>query len=224
MLHFPLDQYKFKARAWYKARYKPKNNKELFEIPPDNFIEIRETLSKSPKEDAKLYLEDIYKMIIRWCNDDSTLTNSDSDSLSLDDIDKGNKDTTSNPSLSSCETDLNLSRTKRINRKQRKRKKKMKKKKNNTLEDASLSRIVEKTAMITSYKKNDRNSNHDHSKERVNDNLVNLDNNIVENITNLDNGVPLDEFHDALYQSIYQYLPTWNTGRKVQDLMHLFLH
>ena len=83
MLSFPLDQRKFKARTWHKARYKPKDDEEFLEILPDDFIEIRETLYESSKEDAKLYLEDIYKMIIRWCNDDSTLTDSDSDSLSL---------------------------------------------------------------------------------------------------------------------------------------------
>ena len=114
-------------------------------------------------------------MIIRWCNDDSTLTDSDSDNLSPDDINKGNKDTASNSSLSSCETDLNLSRIKRMDRKQEKRKKK----KNNTSEDASLPRIVEKAAMITSEKKNDQNSNHNHSKECVNTNLINLNDNIV---------------------------------------------
>ena len=101
-----------------------------------------------------------------------------------------------------------------MDRKQRKRKKREKKKKNNTLEDASLPRIVEKVAMITSEKKNDRNSNHNYSKEYVDTNLINLNDNIVENTTNLDNGVPLDEFHDALYQSSHQYLPTWNTERK----------
>ena len=151
MLSFPLDQRKFKARTWHKARFKPKDDEEFLEIPPDDFIEIRETLCKSSKEDAKLYLEDIYKMIIRWCNDDSTITDSDSDNLSLDGIDKGNKDTASNSSLSSCETDLNLSRTKRMDRKQKKRKKK----KNNTSENASLPRIVEKAAIITSGTKND---------------------------------------------------------------------
>ena len=116
MLSFPLDQRKFKARTWHKARFKPKDDEEFLEIPPDDFIEIRETLCKSSKEDAKLYLEDIYKMIIRWCNDDSTLTNSNLNRLCLDDIDKVNKDTSSNSSLSSCKTDSNLSRTKNMDR------------------------------------------------------------------------------------------------------------
>ena len=116
MLSFPLDQRKFKARTWHKARFKPKDDEEFLEIPPDDFIEIRETLCESSKEDAKLYLEDIYKMIIRWCNDDSTITDSDSDNLSLDGIDKGNKDIASNSSSSSCETDLNIYRTKKMDR------------------------------------------------------------------------------------------------------------
>ena len=107
MLSFPLDQRKFKARTWHKARYKPKDDEQFLEISPDDLIEIRETLCESSKEDAKLYLENLYKMIIRWCNDDSTLTDSDSDNLSLDDIDKENKATASNSSLSFCETNLN---------------------------------------------------------------------------------------------------------------------
>ena len=57
-------------------------------------------------------------------------------------------------------------------------------------------------------------NNHKHSKERVNENLINLNDNTVESFTNIDNGVPLDKFHDALYQSSHQYLPAWNTDRK----------
>ena len=128
MLNFPLDQRKFKARTWHKVRYKPKDDAEFLEISPDEFIEIRETLCESSKEDAKVYLEDIYKMIIRWCNDDSTITDSESNNSSLDNFTKEQKDTVSNSSLSSFETDSNLSRTKRMDRKQKKRKKKKKKK------------------------------------------------------------------------------------------------
>ena len=227
MLNFPLDQCKFKARTWHKVKYKPKDDAEFLEISPDEFIEIRETLCESSKGDAKVYLEEIYKMIIRWCNDDSNITDSESNNSSLDNFTKEQKDTVSNSSLSSFETDSNLSRTKRMDRKQKKRKKKKKKTregKNSTQEEDSLPRIVEKAAMITSEKKNNKNNNHNHSKERVNDNLINLNDNIVESFTNIDNGVPLDKFHDKLYQSNHQYLPAWNTDKKVQVLMLLYLH
>lgn len=65
MLSFPLDQDKFKARTWYKVKYKPKDDAEFLEISPDEFVEIRETFCESYKEGTKVYLEDVYKMIIR---------------------------------------------------------------------------------------------------------------------------------------------------------------
>ena len=96
MLNFSLDQHKFKARTWHKIRYKPKNDAEFLETPPDEFTEIRETLCESSKEGTKVYLGDIYIMIIRWCNDDSTSTDNESSSSSLDDNNKRQKDIVSN--------------------------------------------------------------------------------------------------------------------------------
>ena len=55
-----------------------------------------------------------------------------------------------------------------MDRKQKKRKKK-KKKKDNTKEEDSLPRIVERESMITLEKKNNRKSDHKHSKEIFND-------------------------------------------------------
>ena len=69
MLDFPLSQRIFKARTWHKARFRQSDDNKFYDIPPEDFVEIRQTLCESSKENTKVYMEDIYKMIIRWCND-----------------------------------------------------------------------------------------------------------------------------------------------------------
>ena len=75
---YPLDQRSFRARTWYQLRCKEAYDQEFYKITPEEFVEIREALLESSKEKSKIYMEGIYKMIIRWCNDDSTITDSES--------------------------------------------------------------------------------------------------------------------------------------------------
>ena len=127
---YPLDQRSFRARTWHQLRCKEEYDEDFYRIETDEFKEIRETLCESSKEKSKIYMEDIYKMIIRWCNNNPTTTNSESSTSSSNNNEtKNGTSSISNSSLSSCETDLNLSKTKRMDRKQKKRHKKKKDKK-----------------------------------------------------------------------------------------------
>ena len=144
-------------------------------------------------------------MIIRWCNDDSTITGSESCASSSSNIDETQSNTSSmtNSSLSSCETDLHLSKTERMEKRQKKRhkKKKDKKKKDRKKEDKRKP-LPEVVAKDTS--KSSTNIN----KEKDNDNLITLDDSVANSSANMDNGIPLDKFQNELFQSSHQYLPT----------------
>ena len=63
MLDFPLSQHIFKARTWHKARFRQSDDNKFYDIPPEDFVDIRHTLCESSKENVKVYMEDIYKMI-----------------------------------------------------------------------------------------------------------------------------------------------------------------
>ena len=205
MLDFPLSQRIFKARTWHKARFRQSDDNKFYDIPPEDFVDIRHTLCESSKENAKIYMEDIYKMIIRWCNDEPTLTDSDSSNSSSDTITKNTKNekkvsTKDDSSLSSCETDMNLSRTKGMDKKKKKKRKKKRKKGGST------------TSSHTSSQKKDTPHQIQGTKTIVDDNL---DKSVVNhNLTTIDEGIPLDKFYDALHKSSHEYLPTRNNERQ----------
>ena len=217
MLDFPLSQRIFKARTWHKARFRQSDDNKFYDIPPEDFVDIRHTLCESSKENAKVYMEDVYKMIIRWCNDEPTLTDSDSSSSSTDNntssssTDNNTKDTKNekkvskskvkdDSSLSSCETDMNLSRTKGMDKKKKKKRKKKRKKGGST------------TSSHTSSQK-EVNPHQIQGSKVVVDN--NLNKNIVnENLITIDEGTSLDNFYNALQKSSHDYLPAWNSDRR----------
>ena len=203
---FPLDQRSFRARTWHNLRCKEAYDEEFYRIEPEEFKEIRESLLESSKEKAKTYIENIYKMIIRWCNNNSTLTDSKSSHSSSFNNDKteSGASSISNSSLSSCETDLNLSKTKRMDKTQKRRHKKRKDKEKKDIK-ISLPEVVEKDTSKSSNNINNAN---------VSNNLITLDNSTANCSTNIDDGIPLDKFQHELFQSSHQYLPTWNNERK----------
>ena len=141
-------------------------------------------------------------MIIRWCNHDPTITDSESSTSSSNNNETQNGTSSiSNSSLSSYETDLNLSKTKRMDRKQKKRHKK-KKDKEKKKKTRPLPEVVENDTS--------KNSTNNINKEKVNDNLITFNDSIINSSTDLDNGIPLDKFQNELLQSSHQYLPTFN--------------
>ena len=79
MLEFPIEQHTFKPRTWMKARKKMAFDKEFCDLSPADIVDIRNVLCETTKVQAKVYMEDIYKLIIRWCNDEPTVTDSESD-------------------------------------------------------------------------------------------------------------------------------------------------
>ena len=78
----PLDQHHFIARTWHKIRKDHTFDSEFYADSLEEYGKIREALHESSKEDAKEYMISVYKMIIRWYNEEPTLTNDESDAES----------------------------------------------------------------------------------------------------------------------------------------------
>ena len=187
MYGYSLEQRHFKTQTWHQLRKKKDYDSEFYDELPEEYGEIRETLHKSSKEEAKEYMIDVYKMIIRWCKDEPTLTDGESSkgqnkSKTMNaKSDNNNENISGNSvhsdsSISSCETDVNLTRTK------------IKPPKSVKVKTPSISNK-------SSYNKS--------SKNQVNNDLISFD-----------DGLSLNEFHDKLQKSSHQYLPTWNSQRK----------
>ena len=75
---YSLQQRHFKAHTWHQLKKKKDYDSKFYAESPEEYSEITETLHDSSKEDAKEYMIGIYKMIIRWCNDEPTLIDGES--------------------------------------------------------------------------------------------------------------------------------------------------
>ena len=84
----PLDQRHFRAKTWHKIRKDHTFDSEFYDDSPEEYGKIRETLHETSKEDAKEYMVSVYKMIIRWCNEEPTLTDGESEADSKSDDSK----------------------------------------------------------------------------------------------------------------------------------------
>ena len=78
MYECPLKQRHFKAHTWHKLKKNKSYDTQFYAESPEEYAAKGDTLHESSKEEAKEYMIDVYKMIIRWCKDEPTLTDGES--------------------------------------------------------------------------------------------------------------------------------------------------
>ena len=189
----PLDQRKFKTKTWIAIKKTRDYDTSFLAIPPERFIDIREAIMETAKEDAKEYIYGVQRVIYRWINGDtseSEVGSSTSGKPSIQSQDKcddkqDNINGNDNSTVSSFQNDFKLSRKIHNTRK-------------------SIKSTSSKSRKDTIPKQVD-----------IQDTNINVDNNLVDNnLINFNDNVDLDDFHEAIQLSTRQFIPEWNGDRK----------